>query len=146
MHFDRVIVQSAAQLEVAAGVVWARSGRVVKSIAAGDYAKITDDGICPKFGKVVGLVRDEKTSGIGSSWRAWVMIPTNVHASDELEQGAAAATAATTETSSFLFVNNDAVDQVVICVGYVGCCLSRNCLSLCHRSLLLWSPRPTGPT
>lgn len=92
-------VQSAAQLEVAAGVVWARDGRVVKSLAAGDFVKITDDGNAPKFGKLIGLIRDEKSSGIGSSWRVWVMIP-NVD------------TAPAADTSSFVFLNNDAVDQV----------------------------------
>jgi hypothetical protein len=110
--FDRVSAQQAANLEVALGVAWIRSGRVYRSLAAGDWVKVSDDGaVGPRFGKLVACLRDDRQSGLGSSWRGWVMVPD-------------------VAGSKFVFVNNDAIEQVS-----VVCCRMLLLCALLHLTL-----------
>ena len=110
--FDRVSAQQAANLEVALGVAWIRSGRVYRTLAAGDWVKVSDDGaVGPRFGKLVACLRDDRQSGLGSSWRGWVMVPD-------------------VAGSKFVFVNNDAIEQVS-----VVCCRMLLLCALLHLTL-----------
>ena len=116
LMFDRVVAQQAANLEVALGVVWIRNSRVHRSLAAGDWVKVFDDGANgPRFGKLVAMLRDDRQSGLGSSWRGWVMVP-------DVE----------TSASKFVFVNNDAIEQVS-----VVCCRMSMCLTASNLGRLM---------
>ena len=55
----------------------------------------------PRFGKLVACLRDDRQSGLGSSWRGWVMVP---------DIGASGSTLAA--GSKFVLVKNDAIEQV----------------------------------
>jgi len=118
--FDRVSAQQAANLEVALGVVWIRNSRVYRSLAAGDWVKVSDDGaVGPRFGKLVACLRDDRQSGLGSSWRGWVMVPDIDASGSTLVAG-----------SKFVFVNNDAIEQVS-----VVCCRMLLLCALLHLTL-----------
>ena len=83
------------------------------TIAAGDWVRVSDDGaVGARFGKLVACLRDDRQSGLGSSWRGWVMVPDIAAPDSDLVAG-----------SKFVFVNNDAIEQVSV---------------VCCRMLLLW--------
>ena len=122
LMFDRVVAQQAANLEVALGVVWIRNSRVHRSLAAGDWVKVSDGGaVGPRFGKLVACLRDDKQSGLGSSWRGWVMVPDIGASGSTLVAG-----------SKFVFVNNDAIEQVS-----VVCCRMSMCLTASNLGRLM---------
>ena len=103
--FDRVSAQQSANFEVSLGVAWIRNSKVYRPLAAGDWVMVPDDCAAGcRFGKLVACVRDDRKSGLGSSWRGWVMVP-DVPAGSKFVLG-----------SKFVFVNNDAIEQVsVVC-------------------------------